>query len=364
MNQMMKLPFYARVALTLFAIALIILTMWMGKSILIPLFFAFLISILLHPVVRFFERRRFPRALASLLTILIFLVLIVGLFYFFSRQVSRLSRDLPSIQAKISDQLQHVQNWIYNKYHINNSQQEAYASKTANGILNTAVNSAATTFLGIAETLILTIFIFIFAFFILFHRHLLMRFLLALFDDSHNKRVSIIVSKVRVLINNYVLGLLMEMLILMALIFTTLMIIGIKYALLLSVMAAILNIIPYFGIYVSMALAVLVTMANGSGGESVAVVLVFLAAHFIDANVILPRIVGGQVKMNPFITLLAVLIGHLIWGIPGMFLFVPLTAMIRLISEEIPEMNPWAILIGEEKFPGRKRKGKLPPPSA
>jgi len=363
MNRMMKFPFYARVALTLFAIGLVILFMWTGKSILIPLFFAFLISILLHPVVDFFEKKRFPRALASLLTILIFLILIAGLFYFFSRQVSRLSRDMPAIQAKIAAQLQDVQNWIYNKYHINNSQQAAYASKTANGILNTAVNSAATTFLSIAETLILTIFIFIFSFFILFHRRLLMRFLLALFDDQHNKRVSIIVSKVRLLINNYVLGLLMEMMILMILIFTTLMIIGIKYALLLSVMAAILNIIPYFGIYVSMALAVLVTMANGSGGEAVAVVIVFLAAHFIDANVFLPRIVGGQVKMNPFITLLAVLIGHLIWGIPGMFLFVPLTAMIRLISEEIPAMNSWAILIGEEKFPGRKEKNKPPPAS-
>jgi predicted PurR-regulated permease PerM len=182
-----------------------------------------------------------------------------------------------------------------------------------------------------------------------------MRFLLALFDDTHNKRVSIIVSKVRSLINNYVLGLLMEMLILMVLIFITLKIIGIKYALLLSVTAAILNIIPYFGIYVSMALAVLVTMANGSGGEAIAVVIVFLGAHFIDANVILPRIVGGQVKMNPFITLLAVLIGHLIWGVPGMFLFVPLTAIIRLISEEIPVMNPWAILIGAERLPGKRQ---------
>jgi predicted PurR-regulated permease PerM len=355
MSQMIKLPFYARIALTLFAIALVLLFMWLGKSILIPLFFAFLISILLHPVVNFFEKHRIPRALASLLTILVFLVLLAGLFYLFSRQVNRLSRDMPAIQAKISSQLEEVQNWIYNKYHINNSQQKAYASKTANGILNTAVNSAATTFLGIAETLVLTIFIFVFSFFILFHRRLLMRFLLALFDDTHNKRVSIIVSKVRSLINNYVLGLLMEMLILMVLIFITLKIIGIKYALLLSVTAAILNIIPYFGIYVSMALAVLVTMANGSGGEAIAVVIVFLGAHFIDANVILPRIVGGQVKMNPFITLLAVLIGHLIWGVPGMFLFVPLTAIIRLISEEIPVMNPWAILIGAERLPGKRQ---------
>ena len=229
-------------------------------------------------------------------------------------------------------------------------------NKTANGILGTAVNSAATTFFGIAESFILTIFFFIFTFFILYHRRLLIQFLLALFDESHNKRVSIVVIKVRSLINRYVLGLLMEMLVLVVLIFTTLMIIGIKYALLLSVLAAVLNIIPYFGIYISMVIAMLVTLASDSGGGAITVAIVFLAAHFIDANVVLPRIVGGQVKLNPFITLLTVLIGHLLWGIPGMFLFIPLAAMIRLISEEIPGMEPWAILMGEEKYPRRKEK--------
>ena len=187
-----------------------------------------------------------------------------------------------------------------------------------------------------------------------------MQFLLALFDDSHNARVSGIVMNVRSLINGYVRGLLMEMLVLLILIFTSLMILGIKYALLLAVLAAVLNIIPYFGIYVSLFFAVIVTLASNSGGAALTVGIVFLAAHFIDANVVLPRIVGGQVKLNPFITLLAVLTGHLLWGIPGMFLFIPLTAMIRLISEEIPELQPWAILLGEEqhekKIKSRKKK--------
>ncbi|MEO6961361.1 MAG: AI-2E family transporter [Puia sp.] len=358
---MIKLPFYARVALTLFALSLVLLFMWMGKSILIPLFFAFLVSILLHPIVVFLEKKvHFPRALASLLTILIFLILIAGLFYFFSRQVIRLSKDLPSLQAKVGDQLQRGQNWIYNKYHINNSEQTAYVKKSANGIMGSAVNSAATTFVGIAEIFILTIFFFIFTFFILYYRRLLMQFLLALFDDSHNARVSGIVMNVRSLINGYVRGLLMEMLVLLILIFTSLMILGIKYALLLAVLAAVLNIIPYFGIYVSLFFAVIVTLASNSGGAALTVGIVFLAAHFIDANVVLPRIVGGQVKLNPFITLLAVLTGHLLWGVPGMFLFIPLTAMIRLISDEVPDLQPWAILLGEEqhakKIKPRKKK--------
>ena len=145
------------------------------------------------------------------------------------------------------------------------------------------------------------------------------------------------------------MGLLIEMSVIAILIYICLMIIGVKYALLISVMAAVLNIIPYLGIYFSMAVAMLITAATNSTGHVVAVGVVFLVTHFIDANMILPHVVGGKVKMNPFVTILAVLIGHLVWGIPGMFLFIPLTAMFRLVSEEVPELKPWAILLGEEK---------------
>ena len=103
---MLKFPFYARLAFTLFAIALIILFMYMGRSVLVPLFFSFLVAILLHPVVRFLERKRFPRALAAIVTLLIFMILLGGLFYFFSHQVVRLTRDLPSLQAKVDGKME------------------------------------------------------------------------------------------------------------------------------------------------------------------------------------------------------------------------------------------------------------------
>jgi AI-2 transport protein TqsA len=93
----------------------------------------------------------------------------------------------------------------------------------------------------------------------------------------------------------------------------------------------------------------LITTATGSTGHVLAVGIVFVITHFTDANLILPHVVGGKMKMNPLITILVVLIGRLVWGIPGMFLFIPLTAIIRLISEEVPGMKPWSILLGEEK---------------
>lgn len=346
---MMKFPYYARVALTLFAIALILLFMWFGRSLLVPLFFSFLAAILLHPLVLFFEKRRFPRPIAAGISMLLFMVLFFGLFYFFSKQLIHLSRDLPSLQAKVLEKWQDVQDWISDKYHITNTQQKAYLNRSGTGILNTAMNSVATTIIGIAGTLLLTVFFFIFTFFILQYRRLIMRFVIELFHESYNDRVQGIISRIRSLIKSYVQGLLIEMSVIGVLIYTSLMIIGVKYALFLGVMAAVLNIIPYLGIYFSMAVAMLITTAIGSTGHVVAVGIVFLVTHFVDANIILPKVVGGKVKMNPLVTILAVLIGHLVWGIPGMFLFIPLTAIIRLISDEVPDLKPWAILLGEEK---------------
>jgi predicted PurR-regulated permease PerM len=346
---MMKFPYYARVALTLFAIALILLFMWFGKSVLVPLFFSFLAAILLHPVVLFFEKRRLPRPVAAGIALLLFMVLFLALFYFFSRQLIHLSRDLPSLQQKVLEKWQDVQDWISNKYHITNTEQISYLHKSGTGILNTAMSSVATTIMGIASTLILTIFFFIFTFFILQYRRLIMRFVVELFHESYNDRVQGIISRIRSLIKSYVQGLLIEMSVVAILIYISLIIIGVKYALLFSIMAAVLNIIPYLGIYFSMAVAMIITTAIGSTGHVIAVGIVFLVTHFADANIILPKVVGGKVKMNPLVTILAVLIGHLVWGIPGMFLFIPLTAIIRLISDEIPDLKPWAILLGEEK---------------
>jgi AI-2 transport protein TqsA len=346
---MLKFPFYARLAFTLFAVALILLFMYLGKSLLVPLFFSFLVAMLLHPLVRFMENKHFPRALASVLTLLLFMILFGGLFYFFSHQMVRLSRDLPSLQARVIDKWTDIQDWISEKYHVSNTQQKDYVSKSANGVLNSVMNSAATTFVGFFETLILTVFFFIFTFFILQYRRLLMHFVVELFDRTHNAKVQSVITRIRSMINSYVLGLLIEMSVVAVLIFTSLMIIGVKYALLISIMAAVLNMIPYLGIYFCMAIAMMITAATNTTGHVVAVGVVFIVTHFADANIILPHVVGGKMKMNPFVTILVVLIGHLVWGIPGMFLFIPLAAIIRLISEEVPGMKPWAILLGEEK---------------
>jgi AI-2 transport protein TqsA len=137
---------------------------------------------------------------------------------------------------------------------------------------------------------------------------------------------------------------------------TALAVLGIQYALLLGVMSAVLNIIPYLGIYSSIAITVLITFANNTPAHAFQAGLVLFIMHVLDANILMPRIVGARVKMNPFITILAVVVGELVWGIPGMFLFIPITGMLKLICDRVEGLEAWGMLMGVDDAPKLKKK--------
>jgi AI-2 transport protein TqsA len=344
-----KLAFYARLALILHALVLILFLMHFGKTLIIPLFFALLISFALLPVSTQMERWGLPRGVASAISILLFVVVIGSFIYILSHQVVSFTHHLPELQTKFADMLQQLSSWVFNTYHIDYQHQTNYLRKSAGELESTAFTSLGATFLGVGEVIILTIFFLIFTFFMLYHRRLFKRFILALFPKDELHKVEDVIVSARSMINRYIIGLLTEMFILIVLLLSTFAILGIKYALLISVMAALLNVIPYLGIYTAMALSMVITLADGEPSQALTVGIVFLVAHFLDANILLPRIVGGNVKLNPLITIVAVLTGKLIWGIPGMFLFIPLAAIIRIISEKVVGLQPWAILMGEDK---------------
>jgi AI-2 transport protein TqsA len=349
-NDNSKLVFYARIGLILHAVVLSLFILHLGQVLFIPLFFALLIAILLYPLSLFFERHHLKKNIAAILSVIIFIAFIGSIIYFFTVELTHFFKDVPKVQTKFLQLVQNIQDWLANKYNIDNAQQKAYISKSANGMMSSVANSIGTTVVNTIEFVVLFIFFLIFTFFILLHRRLLKQFILSFFsDEKQQKKVNDIILTTRSVINSYVLGLLTEMAVLFVLIFVVLIIMGIKYALLMAVIAAVINIIPYLGIYTAAAISMLITLANGTPNQAVEVGLVFIIVHFLDANIIMPNIVGGRVKINPLITIVAVITGKLIWGIPGMFLFIPLTGIIRIISQNVQELRPWAILIGEEK---------------
>ncbi len=355
--QTVKLPFYARLALTLLAVILVCFILKVASNIFIPLVFGLLIAILLYPLNRFFENKlHLGRVGSAALSVLLFISAFVGFIYFLAIQIIGFSSDVPQLRKRFQEILSGFQNWLSYKLHITSRQQSDYLNRSSNGILDSLAHSMSGLFLSITGILLLTVFVLIFTFFMLYHRKLLMRFVLHLFSIQYREKVREVIRETKTMIYSYVFGLLIEMLALSIVNSTMFLIMGIPYALLLGVMAAVLNIIPYLGIYSSIVITMLVTLANSTGGMALEAGIGLFIVHLLDANILFPRIVGGRVKMNPFITIVAVILGEFLWGIPGMFLFIPITGIIKMISDRVDGMEAWGILIGVEEVEKKPRK--------
>lgn len=81
----------------------------------------------------------------------------------------------------------------------------------------------------------------------------------------------------------------------------------------------------------------------------------------------MPKIVGSQIRINPLVIILGVILGEMIWGIPGMFLSVSYLAMAKIIFDRVEGLKPWGVLLGDDeptpkiKLKLRRSKKKLTP---
>jgi putative permease len=345
-----KQPFNVKLVLTLVALIAVGYLAILGKEILSPFIFACLFSILLLPLVRFLEFKcRFSRNLASITAVVIMIACIGLVFYFLGAQLSRLSADWPMFKEQLENSLTDLQAWISRTFHINSKAQLTLAKDAATKIVDPATVVAGATLLSVSSIMLFLVFTMIYTFFFLLYRGLIMKFIIRVFREENSSLVGEIIKQVQYIIRKYVVGLLIEMVIVAAFVAIVFTFMGVKYALLLGVITGLFNIIPYVGIFTAIIISALITFATAAGASQVLwVVLVLAGTHLVDSNVLLPIVVGSKVKINAMITVLGVVLGEMMWGIPGMFLSIPIIAVAKIIFDRIESLQPWGILLGED----------------
>jgi predicted PurR-regulated permease PerM len=180
----------------------------------------------------------------------------------------------------------------------------------------------------------------------------LLDFIRKLFGTSNQSQVSEIVTQTKTVIQRYLVGLVIEMVIVAALETATLLILGIDYAILLGIIGALLNLIPYIGGLVAVALPMMVALVTKSSGwYAIYILVIYYVIQLIDNNYIVPKIVASKVKINALFSILAVIVGNALWGVPGMFLSIPLLAIVKLIFDHIEPLKPWGFLLGDTMPP-------------
>lgn len=351
-------PFYLKLAMILFSLLALGYIFIIGKRVISPLLFSFLFAIVLLPVASFFEKRlKLPRSASAGFAVILLILFVSLIVYFVGSQITDLTQDWPLFKVQFAATTESIHKWVGATFHVNTAKQMNYVHNATDHLLSASTTMIGATVLSLSSILLFLVFTMIDTFFLLFYRRLIMKFLVAVFSEENSATVYDIVANVQSIIRKYILGLLLEMAIVASVCCIAFSIIGIKYSILLGLITGLFNIIPYIGIFTSLVLSTLITIGTGAVTTKIILVMVTIVAmHLIDSNFLLPVIVGSKVKINALITLLGVVIGEMFWGIPGMFLSIPVIAIMKVIFDRIETLKPWGLLLGDEKDEDPKGK--------
>lgn len=344
----LKLPVYAKASLLTVGLFALLSMLYIGQSLIIPFIFAVIFSIVLHPLVIFFVGLRMNRILAISITMVLAFLIIAALAVFFITQGNKFSESMPLFIDKLTEMLNQGLTWASQYFKISPQKIIAWVAHAKNGLIDSSGAALGKTIVTLGNFLVLVFLIPVYVFMLLYFHPLLLEFLRRLFGKDNRNEVSEIISEIKLLIQQYLVGLLIEAGIIAALYTTGLMLLGIEYALMLAILGALLNMIPYIGSIIAAALPMILAVISKPSPWSALLVLgVYIVIQFIDNNFLVPNIVASKVRINALVSIIAVIAYGALWGIPGMFLSIPLTAIFKLIFDRIDGLKPWGYLLGD-----------------
>ena len=345
MNIAVKIPFYAKVALVFIGIFAFVFTLYIGAGIIIPVVFATIIAILLNPLVNYLVRKKINRLIAISIAVIVAILVVIGVLYIVSAQVTMFTETYPRLKVKFNTSSSEFLNWVSVKFKLRHATIDAWITNTENNAINKFAIGEKISAVG--RLLVIIMLLPVYLFMILYYKTLLLEFIRKLFRTEHHIAVAEVLMSIKRIIQSYLVGLFLEMIIIAVLNSVGLLLLGVDYAITLGITGAILNIIPYIGGIIAIALPMVIAfVTKDSITSSLLVFGVYIMIQFIDNHYLIPRIVASRVKINALISVIVVLIGGAIWGIPGMFLSIPLTAIIKVIFDHIESLKPWGFLLG------------------
>jgi len=308
--------------------------------------FSFFIAILLNPVVDYLCEKKINRAAAILISILLLILFLTGIVYFITSQLIMFSEMLPELEVKINTLFTDTILWASQAFNLSTTKINAWIDQMKSDTLDSAKELIGPMVLSMGALMAVFLLLPVYIFLILWYKQLFLEFISKLFPPGEHKTVFEVLRETKVLIQNYLIGLIAETGIVAVMNVLGLVLLGIEYAFLIGVIGALLNIIPYIGGIIATVITVVIVLATKSPIYVLGVLILYGTVQFIDNNILMPKIVASKIKINEFISIVAVLLGGALWGIPGMFLSLPLIAILKIIFDRIEPLKPFGFLLG------------------
>lgn len=362
--QIKQYPFYLKSTIILFGLVLLVFSLINLRGFLVPFSFALVIAILLNPLVNKFRKMGLNQVLSITFTMLLALLVFGGILYFLSSQIVGFGENFPVLKEKFGDLLSEFQYWVRSTFGLSISKQVQWINEALDSSKAMVGRTVGTALGTVTVVFILPVYIFL----LLFYKTLILNFLYEVFAEEKSKQIADILNQTKTAIQSYMVGLLLEALIVAALNSAALLILDVRYAILLAVIGAILNMLPYVGGIIAIALPVLIATITRDGfSTQLGIIIAYAIIQFIDNNFLIPRIVSSKVQINALFSIVVVLLGGAMWGIAGMFLSIPFVAILKIIFDRVDGLRPWGKILGDEipiKYKGqiwplRKKKAAL-----
>jgi len=341
-----------RTAKSFFIVAIIIVAFYFFGSVLMPIIFAGMVSMLLLPVVSFLERKKVNSTLAVVISVVTLIIIALGILFVIFIE----SQDIVIQLPKLMEENKGMSNfssgaWLpssIQSFFESNSEVIKENLKSMKGALLTVFKTGVTGIKG------LFVFLFtcpIYIFFMLLYRNNVYRFIKEFQRQRRSGNESEkIIDEVKQSLLQYLKGLLLVMLVVGSLTTIGLLCLGIKYALFLGLLTAFLTPIPYIGVIVSATLPVILAfLTKDSMWYSVGVIGVYALVQFLEGNFITPRVMGSNVNINPLIIIIGLVVIGSVTGFLGLVLTVPLLAITKVIIGHFPQLKPWSYLFEDNK---------------
>jgi predicted PurR-regulated permease PerM len=352
------------VALDLFAFISIVFIAYMLQDFFIPLLFAVILSVLIYPIVHYFETKLcFNRIVSITIAIVIFCTMVFTLMAIigiqFQEIVSKSDHYYSQIEHKIKPLLAETEKTIkINPKDVipaDGKEIKEIAKENSSNILQILTSSGSI----LGDFMLSPLYMFLF----LLYRNFLISFIYKATAKIVSKsKMRLIIHDLYKVQQNYLLGLLIVMTLVGILNSLGLLLLGIEYPFFFGFLAALLLLIPYIGIIIGSLLPALIALATkDSYWYAIGVIAIFGFIQFLEGNFITPKITGTKVSLNAFVSILSIILFSMLWGIPGMILALPVTASLKVIFDNSDNMKSIGFLLGDvdDKYFNNKAKNRL-----
>ncbi len=323
----------------LVSVAVVAWLLYLARSAMMPFLLAAGFAYILNPLVSFLTARvKLPRAFSISLIYIILIALLTGLILFVGGNLmaesEQFSREAKTLVSQTNEQISTLPTWI---------QPIAFDAFESARTSLTFSNRRVGNFLPGALNRTLSVLVFLVAsFYFLKDGHNFLRNGLALLPKNISSEISLILEKINGILGDYLRGQLLLVIIMSTLTYIGLTIIGVRYALILSVFTGFAEIIPYVGPVAAGSVAMLVAYTDQISRlnlepviELLAVGLLYFVLRQLEDLFIIPSVMGRITKLHPLTVMFAVLAGGHLFGVVGFIVAVPVVASLRVVIDHL-----------------------------